>query len=109
MAYKLVNADEVEAQRGIFKALTRLLGVEAFGINMVELAPGAAGLEHDHAGDRQEEVYVPLRGRGSLRVDGEVLDLEPGVIAFVSPESTRQLVASSEQGFTFVAVGGARP
>lgn len=107
MAYRLVNTDGVEAQNGIFKPLTERLGVTTFGINMIELAPGTPALEHDHADDAQEEVYVPLRGRGMLRVDGEDVELAPGSVAFVAPESTRQLIAGDE-GFTFFAVGAGR-
>ena len=107
MAYTLVDADTVEARSGIFKPITQQLGVQAFGINVIDLPPGASGLEHDHADDGQEEVYVPLRGSGILRVDGEDVELAPGKLAYVTPESTRQLSAGDD-GFTFVAVGAPR-
>ena len=48
-----------------------------------------------------------LDGGGTLRVDGEDVELRPGRLVAVTPESTRQLSAG-EDGLTFVAVGAAR-
>jgi quercetin dioxygenase-like cupin family protein len=105
--YTTVDIDKVEKKHGIWRQLTPELGVGAFGISQIELSPGASGPEHDHAEDGQEEVYVPIRGRGAVRVDGEDVELHPGVAVFVTPESTRQLTAGDE-GLTFVAVGAPR-
>ncbi|MFN2470999.1 MAG: cupin domain-containing protein [Gaiellaceae bacterium] len=75
----------------------------------VELPPGGSGPEHEHehSSDGQEEVYVPLRGGGKVRIDGEDVELRPGLFVFVAPESTRQLHAG-DKGLAFVAVGAAR-
>ncbi|CAN5715675.1 cupin domain-containing protein [soil metagenome] len=107
MSHTIVDTDQVEKRNGIFKPLTASLGVQAFGINQIELPPGGAGPEHDHAKDGHEEVYVVLDGGGTLRVDGEDVELRPGRLVAVTPESTRQLSAG-EDGLTFVAVGAAR-
>ena len=72
MPYAVVDADEVEPEfMGAFKQIRKPLGLTAFGINQIELAPGVEGREHDHADSPQEEVYLVLRGGGVLRVDGE--------------------------------------
>ncbi len=107
MAHTIVDTDQVEKHHGIFKPLTASLGVQAFGINQIELPAGGAGLEHNHAEDGNEEVYVVLEGSGMLRVDGEDVELRPGRLVAVTPESTRQLRAG-EDGLKFVAVGAAR-
>jgi quercetin dioxygenase-like cupin family protein len=107
VAYTIVDIDKVEKKHGIWKQLGPQLGVGAFGISQIELPPDASGPEHDHADDGQEEVYVPIRGRGKVRVDGEDVELHPGVVVFVTPESTRQLSAGDE-GLVFVAVGARR-
>ncbi len=107
MAYTIVEIDKVEKKLGIWRQLSVELGVGAFGISQIELPPGASGPEHDHADDGQEEVYVPIRGRGSIRVDGEDVELHPGVVVFVTPESTRQL-SGGDEGLAFVAVGAPR-
>ena len=107
MAHTIVDTDLVEKQNGIFKPLTASLGVQAFGINQIELPAGGAGVEHDHGEDGHEEVYVVLDGGGTIRVDGEDVELRPGRLVAVTPESTRQLRAG-ENGLTFIAVGAAR-
>ncbi len=104
MSYQIVDANEIEAQRGVFKGLRGPLGVSAFGINQLELPPGAEGPEHDHAGDGQEEVYVIIRGGGSLRADGEEHELRPGHFVFCSPDQKRQMVAGDE-GLVWIGIG----
>jgi mannose-6-phosphate isomerase-like protein (cupin superfamily) len=106
--YAVVDADEVEPGfMGAFKQIRKELGVRAFGINQVELQPGAEGREHDHADSGQEEVYVVLRGGGTMTVDGEEVDLRPGRFVFVDAGSRRVPLAGPD-GLSFVAVG-ARP
>lgn len=104
MAYAVVDIEMVEKQHGIWRQLTPELGVQAFAISQIELPPQGSGAEHDHAADGQEEVYVPIRGGGAIRIDDVDVELRPGVAVFVSPESTRQLSANDE-GLVFVAVG----
>ena len=80
MAHAVRHADEVEAQRGVFKAMRQELGATAFGVNQLQLGSGAEGPEHDHSADGQEEVYVIIGGSGKVIVDGEsylFTDFEP--------------------------------
>ena len=104
MAHAIVDANEVEAQHGVFKPMRQHLGVQAFGINMLELPAGGQGPEHDHAGDGQEEVYVIIRGGGTIRVDGEDAELHPGHFVFLSPDAKRQMIAGGE-GLAWVGIG----
>jgi quercetin dioxygenase-like cupin family protein len=104
MTHALVDAATVEAHHGVFKPLRQPLGVSAFGINELELQPGAEGPEHDHVKDGQEEVYVIVRGSGTIRVDGTEKELHPGVYVFLSPDARRQMVAG-DSGLAWVGVG----
>lgn len=104
MAHAIVDASAVEAQHGVFKPLRQPLGVTAFGINQLELPPGAEGPEHDHVTDGQEEVYVIVRGAGTIRVDGVESELRPGHYVSLSPDARRQMVAG-DQGLAWVGVG----
>ena len=105
MPYAVVDGKDVEpGYGGVFKQIRRRLGVSAFGINQVDLPPGAAGREHDHAESGQEEVYLVLAGSGIMRVDGDEVPLEPGRYVFVSAASTRQPVAGPD-GLSWVVVG----
>lgn len=89
---------------GVFKQIRKPLGVRAFGMNQVELQPGAEGHEHDHADSGQEEVYVVLRDSGVLTVNDEEVELQPGRYVFVAAESRRLPVAGPD-GLSFVPVG----
>ncbi len=89
-----------------FKAARQALGVEAWGMNVLELDPGCEGYpEHDHRGDQQEEVYVVLRGEVVLTVGDEERVLRAGTLARVPAEVQRKLV-TRDQGAAILALGG---
>jgi quercetin dioxygenase-like cupin family protein len=96
----------VEAQHGVFRAMTDRLGVAGFRINQLELAPGAHGPEHDHSANGQEEVYAVIAGGGVVRVDGEEVPLQPGHFVYCPPGVRRQMVAGDE-GLTWIGIGSA--
>lgn len=96
------------------------LDVGAFGISIIEMEPGAdAYPEHDHSPEglggemfaqrpqqlNQEEVYVALRGSGTLLADGEEYPLDPDHIAKVPPEVKRKVLAGGE-GLRLLVLGG---
>jgi mannose-6-phosphate isomerase-like protein (cupin superfamily) len=88
-----------------FRPVARALGVTAWGMNVIELGPDVSAYpEHDHAKDGQEEVYVALRGSGTLRADGAEWPLAPGVIVRVGPAQRRKIVAGPE-GVAVLAIG----
>ena len=104
MAHAIVDAATVEAKHGVFKPMRQPLGVTAFGINELELAPGAEGPEHDHTKDGQEEVYVVIRGGGTIKIDGVASDLGVGKYVYLSPDARRQMIAGP-QGLAWIGVG----
>jgi mannose-6-phosphate isomerase-like protein (cupin superfamily) len=104
VGYAVVDASDVEPYRGVIRQLRRALGVTAFGINQIELAPKAAGHEHDEGESNQEEVYVFLSGGGTMRIGDEEIEARPGRFVYVEPGTRRQPVAGSE-GLSWVAVG----
>jgi len=88
-----------------FVALRRELGVTSFGMNQILLRPGQRGRIHRHA--RQEEVYLVLRGRLTLLVDGDELELGEGELVRVAPAARRQLVNRGPDVLALLALGGA--
>jgi quercetin dioxygenase-like cupin family protein len=103
--YAIVDSEDVEpAYGGVFKQIRQRLGLNAFGINQVDLPPGAEGREHDHSDSGQEEVYLVLAGTGTMTIDGEDVDLKPGRYVFVAAASVRKPVAGPE-GLSWVVVG----
>jgi quercetin dioxygenase-like cupin family protein len=105
--YAVKQIDDMEAAfRGGFKRARAELGVESFGLQVLDFPPSADQYpEHDHAHDGQEEVYVPMAGRGEIEIDGETHALEPGVMVRVGPGLNRKLI-SGEEGMRVLAIGG---
>jgi len=109
MGYSVVNVDDIEGSGpgAAFRFVRRELGVEAFGINWVELPPNSTGREHDESDSRQEEVTVVVRGSGTYRVDGDEVPVRAGTFLRFDPDTTRVPVAGP-QGMTMIAVGARR-
>ena len=109
MAYSVAHVDEIEGAGpgGAVRFMRRELGVEAFGINWIELPPNVAGREHDESETGQEEVNVVVRGSGSYRVDGDEIPVREGTFLRFDPETTRMPTAGPD-GMTLLAVGARR-
>jgi len=115
--------EEIEALQGFDRVSLRraaaALGVSSFGISIEELAPGADEYpEHDHSeeglGGRmfakrpqqlgQEEIYIALRGSGTLEADGKRYPLDQDHIARVGPAVKRKIMAGPD-GLRLLALG----
>jgi len=116
--------DDLDAIDGYFEKVSMVqvaagLGVSAFGISIVDLDSGADEYpEHDHSEDGlggemfakrpqqlgQEEVYVALRGSGTLQADGEQYELSPDHIVRVGP-SVKRKVTPGPDGLRLLALG----
>jgi len=98
--------DEMEAVVfGSFKRARAELGVESFGMQVIDMPPNADQYpEHDHEADGQEEVFVALRGAGEIEVDGERHPLDPETMVRVGPGPKRKLW-SGEDGLRVLALG----
>ncbi len=81
--------DELERDYDIWVLVRRSLGVESFGINMVELPPGGSIPEHDETERDQEEVFFVLDGNPTLVVDGEDRAAPAGTWARFDPSIRR--------------------
>ena len=101
MSYRIFDASEIQERR---KPVAAELDARAIKVNQFDSQPGQAGKEHDEVESGQEEIYVPVRGTGVLRIGDEEIELEPGRFVLVEPEATRQVVAG-EDGLSYVVVG----
>jgi quercetin dioxygenase-like cupin family protein len=109
VGYSKLNVEDVEGAGpgGAFHFVRRELGVLAFGVNWIELPPGAEGHEHDERDSAQEEVNVVVAGSGTYRVDGEEVPIRTGDFLRFDPEATRCPIAGPD-GLTLVAIGAPR-
>ena len=105
--YTVRRIDDMEAIfHGSFKRAAAELGVESFGMQVFDIAPGFTDYpEHDHSDDGQEEVYVMLRGKAELEVDGRRVTLDPEHMARVGPGTKRRLYGAAEGGRVLM-IGG---
>jgi mannose-6-phosphate isomerase-like protein (cupin superfamily) len=81
------------------------LGVESFGLQVLDLPAGFADYpEHDHAHDGQEEVYVVLEGSAAFTVAGNRVQADAGTMVRVEPAAKRTLVPGPD-GVRVLAIG----
>jgi hypothetical protein len=105
--YMVKRIDEMDAALyGGFKRARAELGVESFGMQVIDLPPSFDGYpDHDHLHDDQEEVFLALRGGGELEVEGERMPLDADHIARVGPAARRKVWAGPE-GIRLLVLGG---
>lgn len=105
--YAVKKIDEMEAvYLGAFKRARAELGVESFGLQVIDLPPDFDNYPaHDHSEDGQEEVYLAIRGGGEIEIEGERFPLDPDHMVRVGPGVKRKVWPGSD-GMRMVIVGG---
>jgi uncharacterized cupin superfamily protein len=86
--FTITALDDTERTGG-WHLVRRALGMRAFGMNVVRIAPGTNIPEHDETDRDQEEVFVTLEGSPTLVVDGEDHPLPQWSFARVDPPVRR--------------------
>jgi len=104
--YTAKNVNDMQAgYGGGFVKVRAELGVTSFGMQVIRLPPGFEDYpEHDHSEDGQEEVYTALKGSGQMDIEGDSIELEPGVFLRIPAGTKRKLHAGSE-GIEMLVVG----
>ena len=105
--YTVKKIDDMEAVfLGAFKRARAELGVESFGLQVIDMPPNFDNYpEHDHAEDGQEEVFMAIRGGGEIEIAGERFPLDPEHMVRVAPGTKRKVWPGAE-GIRMVIVGG---
>lgn len=88
-----------------FRKVRQALDVTEFGVNGVVLPPGYTSRRHYH--DRQQELYMVLRGEIEFDLDGAKQTLGPGGLARVDAPTVRALRNTSDTDeAVYLCVGG---
>jgi hypothetical protein len=105
--YTVKRIDEMEAAfLGGFKRARAELGVESFGMQVMDLPPNLDRFpEHDHVENGQEEVYLLLRGSADIEVDGDRFPLDGDAMIRVLPDAKRTFYTGDEPA-RILALGG---
>jgi mannose-6-phosphate isomerase-like protein (cupin superfamily) len=94
--YTKTAYDSVEPKAPGMHFLRDALDCENLGVTVLDAGADWEGMEHDHADQDHEEVYVLLSGSGQITVDGETVSLEAGDAVRVAPGATRALSFDAE-------------
>ena len=108
MGYRVLPAAEAfwrpSNQMGVMNTnLAQQLAPVPFGARLWRLAPGQASTRHRHR--EQVELYVVLEGTGRVRVDEDLLTLEPLSALVVEPRSVRQVFNDTDADALWLVVG----
>ena len=88
MAVNVAHSDDCETA-GNWRLVRRTLDLHAFGLNLVNIAPGEQIPEHNESERDQEEVFYVVAGTPTLVIDGEDHPARAGTFARLDPEHAR--------------------
>lgn len=108
MAYRVLRSSDAfwrpSNQMGVDNTdLAKQLGAETMGARLWRLHPGQASTKHRHRD--AAELYLLLEGRGRIRVDDELIELEPMDTLLVEPEHVRQPFNDTDADQLWFVVG----
>jgi quercetin dioxygenase-like cupin family protein len=108
LGYRTLNSKDAYWRRSnqmsvLNTDLAKQLEADTMGARLWRIEPGQASTRHRHR--LSGELYVLLEGRGRLRVDEELLDLEPLDSVFVEPDSVRQPFNDTDADQLWLVVG----
>jgi uncharacterized cupin superfamily protein len=107
--YAIKHRDEFERMEGsgdcTWLLARKALGTQAFGYNLVEIAPGGQIPEHDEGQSGQVELYAILEGEAVMLLDGEEHPAPAGTFASIEPAATRQILNRSEAKVVALLIG----
>jgi mannose-6-phosphate isomerase-like protein (cupin superfamily) len=98
-------AQMASRHHGAVKLVGAELGIESFGVQVLDLPGGFADYpEHDHRAEGMEEVFLVLSGSAVFELDGEPVALHSERFLYVRPSVWRRLVPGAG-GVRMLAVG----
>jgi quercetin dioxygenase-like cupin family protein len=86
--FTIAGRDDLE-RTGTWSLVRRTLGLDAFGMNLVEIPPGESIPEHDEVQRDQEEVFFVVAGDAVMVIDGDDHRAPAGTFARLDPHCWR--------------------
>jgi uncharacterized cupin superfamily protein len=88
--------------------LSRPMGCKGVGFSFVRYKPGE-GATYVHRHRVQEEVFVTLKGNGSIILDGKRIAMPEGTVIRVAPKVYRALGNDSKKDVIYLIMGAVPP
>lgn len=88
--------------------ISRTIGCEGVGFSLVRFKPGE-GANHFHRHKVQEEIYMTLKGTGTIILDGRRHSMPEGTVVRVAPSANRAIGNDSRRDAVFLVMGGIPP
>lgn len=88
--------------------VSRALGCKGVGLSYLRCRPGE-GATYVHRHRVQEEVFVVLKGTGTIILDGKRISMPEGTIVRVSPTVYRAIGNDSDKDVIVMALGAVPP
>ena len=88
--------------------LSRPMGCKGIGFSFVRCKPGE-GATYVHRHKVQEEVFIALKGDGTIILDGKRIKMPEGTIVRVGPTVWRALGNDSKSDVVFMVLGAVPP
>lgn len=88
--------------------LSRPMGCKALGFTYVRLKPGQ-GANKVHRHKVQEEVFITLKGEGTIILDGKRIKMPEGTVIRVAAKVWRALGNDSKKDALFMILGAVAP
>lgn len=91
------------------RRLGDIFGIQKFGVNLTQLAPGArSALLHRHS--VQEEFIYILEGNPTLFTEADKIELKPGMCAGFTPSgNAHYLQNNTPQNVIYLEIGRSKP
>jgi uncharacterized cupin superfamily protein len=105
--FTIAGRDELE-RTGNWSLVRRSLGLQAFGLNLVDIPPGESIPEHDEVDRDQEEVFVVLSGDAVLVIDGADHPAPALTFARLAPAHRRTVRNAGEETATVLIASAPR-
>jgi uncharacterized cupin superfamily protein len=106
--FTIKHKDEFEKAGPKWCLARRSLGLESFGMNVVDIPPGEKIPEHDEVERDQEEVFVVLSGAPTMVIDGAEYPVRPGAFIRLDPEPKRTVVNTSAETASVLIISAPR-
>ncbi len=88
--------------------LARAMGCKGVGVSLMRLKPGE-GASYVHRHKVQEEVFITLKGTGTILLDGRRHSMPSGTMVRVAPTVYRAMGNTSRRDVVYMVLGAIPP